>query len=35
MDVVVLLLIVTSHIVAFALGYSLRAYISSLHRSYH
>jgi len=34
MDVVVLVLIIASHIVAFTLGYSLRAYKSRLHRGY-
>ncbi len=34
MDLVVVLMITVSHIVAFVLGYSLRAYISGLHRSY-
>lgn len=34
MDIVVLLLVAASHVIAFALGYGLRAYVSTLHRSY-
>jgi hypothetical protein len=34
MDIVVLLLMLGSHLIAFVAGYNLRAYISRLHRSY-
>lgn len=34
MNVLVVVLVVGSHAAAFALGFALRAYISTLHRSY-
>jgi hypothetical protein len=34
MDILVVVLVTFSHLAAFGLGYALRSYISTLHRSY-